>query len=195
MEHNMPPQPEKEPQNTKSAPRYHRFTTKGLLITLLIIVVLFAAIWIWKTIEINSLEKKQAEREQELKTQAQTMLVQADMEALKLMAKPYVWAVRTEMLNGNIGQINLYANDMVKQANFQSIVVADNSGTIVSSTDKKYEGQPFSSAGKEDYLRVNQTVVEKVGDSLLVMASPVMGFNSRLGTLMIHYVSESPEFK
>ncbi|EOR93347.1 hypothetical protein ADIARSV_3426 [Arcticibacter svalbardensis MN12-7] len=160
---------------------------KGILITIVIALVLLSGIFIWKTIEINSLKKNAAKDRQTLTEQANTQIVQSHEAHLKLLAKPFVWAIRTEMMQGNISQVNLYMNEMVKEKNFQSIVVVNDKGVIVSSTDKKNEGKPFSTIGKSTDLRSNGTNLVNLNDSVLVMTSPIMGFNNRLGTLYVKY--------
>jgi cytoskeletal protein RodZ len=171
-----------------------RADRKKLLITILVALVLLATLWLWKNIQINN-ERKEAERKNEmLQERASGLITNAHKEHLKLLAKPYVWAVRTELLKGNINQVNLYANEMVKEKNFQNIVVANDKGVIISSTNKKNEGQPFTSVGKPNYLTSDTTTVENINDSILVMSSPVMGFNNRLGTMMITYKVKRPEF-
>lgn len=99
------------------------------------------------------------------------------------------------MMRVNINQVNLFANDMVKEKNFQRIAVANDKGIIISSTNKKDEGQPFSTVGTDAALSSNNTSVENVNDSILIMTSPIMGFNNRLGTLLIKYVIQKPDFK
>jgi hypothetical protein len=193
MEHNYEDHSSREV--TKNNQRTFTLTSKQLLIACLVVVALLAIIWTWKSIQINSLKKDHSEHTLQLKQQAQTMLISSDKHYLQLLAKPYVWAIRTEMMKGNLSQVHLYANDMVKEKNMKSVVVADNKGVVVSSTDKKLEGQNFAAVGNQAYLSIDNTVVEQVNDSLLVMATPVMGFNSRLGTLMISYSPIKPVFK
>lgn len=167
---------------------------KKILIIILVAVVLLAALWIWKNIQINN-EQKEAERKKQLlQEQASALITNSHKEHLKLLAKPYVWAVRSELLKGNINQVNLYANEMVKEKNVRSIVVANDKGVIISSTNKKNEGQQFSSVGKPNYLTSDTTIVENINDSIMVMSSPVMGFNNRLGTMMITYKVKRAEF-
>lgn len=72
-----------------------------------------------------------------LKEQAIKGIVISKEEQQKLLAKPYVSAVRKEMMKGNINQINLYALDLIKEKNFQRIAIANDSGIIVNSTDRK----------------------------------------------------------
>jgi len=114
---------------------------------------------------------------------------------LKLLAKPYVWAIRTEMMKGNIEAVNLYANDMVKEKNFQTLTVIDDKGMVISSTNKKLEGKPYSSIGNAAYLSTDSTVVNKVDDTALEVSSPVMGFNKRIGTLIFNYMPPKAELK
>ena len=57
-------------------------------------------------------------------------------EHLKLLPKPYPWAVQSELLKGNINQVNLYANEMAKEKNLQNIVVTNDKRVIISSPEK-----------------------------------------------------------
>ncbi len=94
-------------------------------------------------------------------------------------------AMRSEMLKNNISQVNLYANELVKEKNFQKVVVTNDKGLVILSTNKKEEGEEFISTGKVNYLTIDTTAVENINDSLVIMSSPVLGFNIRLGTLII----------
>jgi sensor histidine kinase regulating citrate/malate metabolism len=165
---------------------------KAMLIIVGVAVVLLVIVWIWKGIEINNERQKAEQDQQALRTQARTMVTNTNKEHLKLLAKPYVWAIRTELLKGNISQVNTYANEMVKERNFQNIVVADDKGKIISSTNKKDEGKEFTTVGNAAYLNSDNTMVESLNDSIIVMSSPIMGFNNRLGTLMITYKARNP---
>lgn len=181
----------------KLSPQQHhapRFANKSYWIIIGIALILIAGIWIWKSVEMTQV-KKVAERErQALKVEATRQIVLSHEEHLKLLAKPFVWAVRSEMMQGNISQVNLYMNDMVKEKNFQSIAVINSKGIVILSTNKKDEGKSFSTIGKDTWLSGNNTAVENVNDSLLIMTSPIMGFNNRLGTLFIEYSIQSPDF-
>jgi len=181
--------------NSKQIDRPKAYVSKRntMLIAALVILALFAGLWIWKSVQISNIKKDSAERQQALKQRADEVLMEAEMKYMKLIAKPYVWAIRTEMMRGNIDAVNLYANDMVKEKNFQSIMVADDKGTIISSTDKKLEGKDFSSVGKSAYLTADSTIIDQVNKSTLMVSSPVMGFNKRIGTLVFNYTIQKAE--
>lgn len=170
-------------------------TKKTYLITIVIALILLSAIWIWKTVEINN-QKKTAENEKQvLQQHASKQIVQTHEQHLKLLAKPFVWAVRSEMMQGNMSQVNLYINEMVKEKNFQRIAVVNDKGIIISSTNKKDEGKHFSTIGNNSDLGINNTKLETQRDSVISMTSPIMGFNTRLGTLFMRYNIPNADFK
>ena len=160
---------------------------KTLLIIIGIALLLLLILWVWKAIEIKGLKKDFEASKVELHEKASKKIISNNELHLKLLAKPMIWALRTEIMQGNWNQVNLYLNDLVKENSFQSIAVANEEGIIVASTNKKDEEMPFTSISKAEYLTSNETSVENQGDSVLIMTSPIMGFNNRLGTLYIKY--------
>jgi len=158
-----------------------------ILVAAGVIILLFAALWIWKAAEIKNLKKENEKKEILLRQKAIELLSQSDYKYLKLLAKPYGWAIRTEIMKGNIEAVNLYANDMVKEKYFQTITVVNDKGVVVSSTNKKLEGKSYASVGNAAYLTNDSTVVNKVDDATLEVSAPVMGFNKRIGTLIFNY--------
>src|SRR4051812_12211423 len=169
-------------------------TKKKFLITIGVALILVIAVWVWKSIEVSSVKKEAETEVQSVKEKAARHIVQSHEDHLKLLAKAYVWAVRSEMMQGNISQVNLFASDMVKEKNFQRIVIANEKGIIVSSTNKKDEGQPFSTLANDSNVSSNNTTVQNESDSILILTSPIMGFNNRLGTLLIKYAVQPPAF-
>lgn len=151
--------------------KFLRYFKNGLL---LILAIALLVLWFWKNNQMTT-----------LKSDANNLITQNKTEGLKQLSKAYIWAIRKELMANNIEQINLYAIDMVKEQGFQSIITCNNKGIVISATNKKQEGKLFSTIGKQEYLELQETKVESVNDSTLVVASPIMGFNSKLGTLII----------
>ena len=168
---------------------------KTFYITILVAFLLLVGLWIWKSIETGKIRKNAETEQNNLKTEAEGYIVQTHEQHLRLLAKPFVWAVRSQMLEGNMSQVNLYMNEMVKEKNFQRISLVDGQGKIISSTNKKDEGQPFASIGNDADLNNDETNVQVVQDSVIHLTSPVMGFNNRLGTLVISYSIPKTSFK
>ena len=165
-----------------------------LLIGILIIIIAVAALWIGKQIQIKNLRNESAEMQQLMEREAKQAIIQSHEQHLRLLAKPFVWAVRTEMMSNSVNQINLYTNEMIKEKNISSIMVLNAAGKIISSTNKKWEGRDFSSVGNSNYLQSDSIIVDNINDSVLIMSSPVMGFNTRLGTLIVNYSLSPPRF-
>lgn len=164
---------------------------KALKVVILVALVLLAALWAWKAIEVRSV-RKEAEAEKERVQQTAVQMITGERAGhLQLLAKPFVWAIRSEMLRGNMEGVNLYLQDMVKEKNFQRIQVADTRGVVVASTDKKTEGKPLADAGR--MLAADSTRVTNTADSAWIISSPIMGFNNRLGTLVIDYANPRPK--
>jgi len=178
----------------KEESRTYTFTVKQLAITALCVVGIIVLLFVWKTLTANGLKRDAAANEVAIKTQAKAKLMENSQRHLKLLAKPYTWAVRTALQQANGSLVNEYANDIVKEKNVVSVMLVDTKNIIVSSTNKKYEGKDYLTVGTAYYLSVDSAVVNKVNDSLLVLASPVMGFNSKLGTLIFTYAVPLPVF-
>jgi len=181
--------------NSSVSPAEKTVNRKTLLITILVAIILIVAMWIWKSISTNNLEEQATVNQNKLKQQTKTIIAQTHADHLKLLAKPFVWSIRTEMMKGNNDQINIYMNEMVREKNFQRIMVLNNKYAIVSSTNKKDEGKSFDTVDSMSKLSGDDTKVENKGDSILTLKSPIMGFNNRLGTLYIQYKVPSPSFQ
>ena len=163
---------------------------KGIVITIIVGLLLITILWVWKSIQIKNIKEQAAEERLQLNEKAKNLMRDLDESNLKTLAKPFVWAVRTEMLKNNVSQIALYINDIVKEPGFQKINIVNERGIVILSTDKKEEGSKSSMAGEGVGLSVENTQVTRLNDTIMTMSSPIMGFNSRLGTLLINYSSK-----
>lgn len=96
--------PQQDNENHHSPVNKPAVERKTFIITILIALLLIVGIWIWKSIETSNI-RKNAETEQEnLKKEAKALIVQTHEQHLRLLAKPFVWAVRSEMMQENMSQ-------------------------------------------------------------------------------------------
>jgi len=168
---------------------------KKIPVIMIVSLGLLAGLWIWKSIQIKNIKKQAATEMQQLQEKAHLQIRQAHELHLKSLVKPFVWSVRTEMLKNNLSQVNLYVNEMVKEKNFHKIVITDEKGMVILSTNKKEEGAVYTSTGKLNHLAADTTSIKNINDSLMIMSSPVMGFNNRLGTLIVQYAAQYGQVK
>lgn len=181
-------------QTTKTESRRFTFSGKQLLIAAGVVAALIAAVFIWKTVQLNSLKKEHAGQQAALEQSAKATVLENSKRHLKLLAKPYTWAVRNALLQSNLAQVNEYANDIVKERGVVSVMVVDTKNKVLSSTNKKYEGKDYLTFGTAGYLSVDSATVHVLNDSLLVLASPVMSFTDKLGTIVFSYSVPPPAF-
>lgn len=167
--------------------RTYTFSSKQLVVAGAVVLFIIITLFIWRIVQVSQLRNAYAKNEAALRSAAKMQLMENSKRHLKLLAKPYTWAVRAAMLQSDLAKVNEYANDIVKEKNVVSVMVVDNKNTVLSSTNKKYEGKDYLSFGTGSYLSVDSATVNNVSDSLLVLASPVMSFNNKLGTIIFSY--------
>ena len=164
----------------------------------LLVAVLLLALLGWQRVAMNRAEAGLAAERQALSRQ-----FEADRSALlgELRAKvaantdeakrqfgmALAWAVRGEMIRNNLDQVDQFFGEIVKLPHTERVVLADASGTVRVSTDRRHLGAALTTL-----VPVEATLADKVevrvqaeGPKLLVI--PVMGLNSRLGTVVVSY--------
>lgn len=188
--HAPPPKLTPVKERTSSTEKRRRILIIGILLLFIVIAIL----WIWKQVQINNLRNASLKQYEQLEMEAERAVVNSHEQHLRLLAKPFAWAVRSEMMNNNISQLNQYTNELIKEKNIHSISIVNADGKIVTSTNKKWEGRFYFTIGEEAHLKSDSTVVRNVRDSILIMSSPIMNLNSRLGTLIVTYSLKSPVF-
>ncbi|HCA26767.1 MAG TPA: hypothetical protein DEP05_03860 [Betaproteobacteria bacterium] len=171
---------------------------QAVAVAVIAALILIGVMYIWKESAVKKVEEnltaQQQQATRELTTQKDAALRQAAESGtrrtalfLRHFATPLAWAVRAEMMRGNFDQINQYLVDLVKLNGFTRAVLAKTDGVIAVSSDKKFEGAPFTRlypATLADAQHIQLTEGENQ-EHLLVI--PVMGLTGRLGTLVITY--------
>jgi len=160
---------------------------KTFLITILIFFALISGLWIWKAVENRSMQSEN-DRTNRLLRRKVSMQMDANLKAqLILLAKPLAWAIRDKMISGNRQDISVYMNQMVKEKNFEEISIVDQRNIILLSTDKKEEGKPYSIFYNSTFLRSDSARIYSQRGRSLVLTTPILDLNRRLGTLSISY--------
>jgi|GEM_PF-1116826 len=173
--------------NQTTETKSQKFMRISRNVFLVILLLALPIIYFWKNYEINKLNDTHNSQIADIKAIADSTINKNTKKSLIHLSKAYVWAIRKEMMNKNIEQLNLYANDMVKEKNFQNIMICNDKGIIISATNKKYEGKHLGNIMDAIYLQANETTINFNGNASYRVISPIMGFNSKLGTLIIDY--------
>lgn len=107
--------------------------------------------------------------------------------SLDLLGAPLAWAIRREMMAGNLDQVDQYVSDLVKLEGVHEVVVANADGAIVVASDRRHAGAAFVSLYPERYLRADEIVVDEVAAGRWLLAVPLMGLSARQGTVVLGY--------
>lgn len=148
-------------------------------IIIIVLIVVGAGLYFYQSYQLSHLKK-------DLTAQADSALVNQNQTMLKMSAKPLVWAIRSEMLRNNLDEINVFNTDLVKEENVVEVTLLNGVGNIINSTDKKLEGTMAS----EEYMRFLKTdsvQVFSLSDSTSRLVAPVMGYQSKLGVVILSY--------
>ena len=65
-----------------------------------------------------------------------------DRQQLQFGVKTFTWAVRNAMIQNKTGEINEYFNTLVKDRGIREMLLVDEGGTVLISTNKKNQGIP-----------------------------------------------------
>lgn len=153
-------------------------------ITIMILVLAVAGMYVWKNVAVNSAKAQVSEI-------ANRIITEQNKSYLRLVAVPLTWAVRSEMIRDNYDQINQYLNQFVKEKNMKEIIVAKPDGTIVVATNKKLEGTSVTGVFPPSVLQEDKTEVSTLENGNIMVVSPVMGLSSKQGVLILLYTPPS----
>lgn len=119
--------------------------------------------------------------------QAEVRQAEIVKQSLGQFGVPLAWAIRREMIGGNLDQVDQYVTDLVKLDGFEGVTVAKADGSIVVASDRRHLGTAFGSLYAERYLTAEQISAEETAPGNWLLVVPVMGLNARLGTVAIDY--------
>lgn len=155
------------------------------------LAILLAGTLAWKFSSVRHVEERAAAERTEIVERARVALADQTAYFLRLVAKPLAWAVRKELLRENHEQVNEYLAQFVREPRVRQVLVADPDGVVVAATDKKLEGQPLAESHPGLTLDADETTIAETGAGELLVVAPVMGLDSRLGTLLVVYTPET----
>jgi hypothetical protein len=187
-EENPATTPPPAPARSGSPRKSSGIAVKISLINLGLLVLLAGGIYLWKEWSVQKVQNESAQREEAVITQSQLELSKRTEGFLQLTAVPFVWAIRSEMLRENMEQVDGYTRSFVKQPGVEFVAVANAAGKIVVATDKKWEGQPITGLISEQVVSASFVqVIKGEGAEAYQVVAPVMGYNARLGTVLLTF--------
>ncbi len=171
------------------------------LVTVLIILLLV----VWKQTavskietdlqtQLRSLTEQASSKQATLLSSANATMRQNSESAHVLMGTTLAWSIRGEMIRGNLGQIDEFFADLVRNERIKLVVLADPDGKIILASDRKLQDAAFADHFPEALLAATAVSVHagegETADRYLLM--PIQGLNSRLGSALLVYQAEPP---
>jgi hypothetical protein len=159
------------------------WVTGGLVVVLLLLV---GGTYFWNIWTVRGLEREfAAERDKVSSAQRQALNLQA-RDLLRLASRPLAWSVRAELLRGNVGQVDDYFREFVREPGVNSVLLVGADGKILLASNRKLETQAADAHVSKALLEAKDATLEESGTQLR-LGVPVMGFDRRLGLLVIDY--------
>ena len=160
--------------------------TRLLRYAILLLILLALGIYIWKELAVQSLELKMEDQQTEMVKEQQKALDAQTRTMLRLTALPLAWAVRGEMMEGNLSQVDNYFRDFVREEGVLSVFLIGQENKVVLATNKKLETQSADQVVSQAIQDAENVLIEK-SDSVFRLGVPIMSFNEKLGILVVDY--------
>lgn len=191
--------PKRAPENTyknsadnSDGKKFVAQLKKPVVFIPLILLLLMLGLYLYKESQLSDVREQAAQEQAAVIERANQQILENNRYLLETLMKPFSWALRTALLAGNTEQVDQYLFQFVQEDRFALLVVADADGTIISSTDQNFTGAAFSEHFNPEYLTIDSTVVDDSNQERVVVVSPVMGLNSKVGTLLAVYRPAPP---
>lgn len=128
------------------------------------------------------------DQRQEVNFYASQAVDSASATPLHLVAQSLGWAVRTEILNENKKEVERYLRELGRESSIKMAVLCDTAGVITEASDISYKAKPFIQYHDPNHLSAEIiTVKPATNHEGFFLIAPIMGLNTRYGTLFIHY--------
>lgn len=168
---------------------WHRYRFLIIVAAIVIAAAAAAIAWLYmsKSTAVKRAEESVAAQRLEWDKAAEARQAERVKRSLGQFGVPLAWAVRREMMAGNLDQVDQYVTDLVKLDGFQGAMVAKTDGVIAVASDRRHVGAAFGSMYAQRYLAAGEINVEETAPGQWLLVVPVMGLSGRLGTLAVEY--------
>jgi len=166
--------------NVKSKARLTSFIKKNLLSVVLALLLIVVAIWFLIKVSVDA--KRFENEKTQLITLYETQMDSLQVKHIEFASTVFSWSVRSELMRNNVENLNQLLTVFVKESGADLVqLVNPENKLILLSSDKKFEGTTYDQ--NLDFEIENTVVLEQ--DGKVIIVTPVMGFNSTIGILIV----------
>jgi hypothetical protein len=167
--------------NTLTLPSKTHFWTWLWFSTTIVATLSAIGIFYWKDYQNNLFKENTIQH-------FSKQMVQREQYILKTLSKPLVWSMREYLLRKEYDKMDGFAHNIVEMKNFPTVNIADNQGIIVVSTNKLSQSTSALTQYAPPLFVQDSIVVLQKTPTIWVVAAPIMGYDHRIGTLLLDYI-------
>jgi len=156
-----------------------------------ILVGLIVVLVVWKFIAVSKVESDMAKKlenervmiKQQAREYADTQYAREEERFGQVLS----WAVRGELIRNNLDQIDQYLSEIVKMKDTERVVLINEEGQLLVSTDKRLEETKGTELFPKEILNLQKITIKSDVDGRKILVIPVMGLNKKIATVVVSY--------
>jgi hypothetical protein len=145
------------------------------------------ALYLWRRASLWRLRRAEHAAREALLAKAGQAADEANAKLVGLVAVTLEWAVRAELVREDVRDVEEYMLHLAKRPGIRRVLVARRDGLVIAATDKKLRNQKLDRVVEGLPPESSDIHSAHAGGRLLRLVVPVMGLESRLGTLVLEY--------
>jgi hypothetical protein len=157
------------------------------------LVALGVIMYLWRRASLWRLRRTARRERESLLTGAAKAADDLLAQAAGLAGITLGWAIRAELVRDDLRDVEEYMLHVAKRPRVIRAVVARRDGVVIAATDKKLKSQRLDRVVGGLPPESSDTQSERPDDRTLRLVVPIMGLESRLGTLVFEY--ERPDLR
>ncbi|MBL8496496.1 hypothetical protein ABF87_02875 [Nitrosomonas sp. JL21] len=155
------------------------------------LVGLIVVVVVWKFIAVSKVESDMAKKlenervmiKQQAREYADTQYAREEERFGQVLS----WAVRGELIRNNLDQIDQYLSEIVKMKDTERVVLINEEGELLVSTDKRLEETKGIELFPKEILNLQKITIKSDVDGRKILVIPVMGLNKKIATVVVSY--------
>ncbi|MDP2828599.1 MAG: hypothetical protein Q8O37_08330 [Sulfuricellaceae bacterium] len=178
-----------------------------VVVAVLVVIALGAGMWFLKERAVDEMQRSLAAEKTRLASDMEKRVAQATAAAqrsaqdsvtntrkiwLMTMSKPLLWAMRQSVLASNIGEIDAYVVELVRNPVFDRIVMTSREGMVVVASDRKMLDVPIDAVYPAAVKDAQEPAVLNGEGGKLILVIPIMGASEKLGIFAMTYDPAAP---
>ena len=106
-----------------------------------------------------------------------------------LFGDALAWAIRSALVRNDVSEVDQYFAELVKNKRVTLAVLANASGRIVASSDRRFFGKSFGDHFAPELLKTDRISLHAGDGDQRQVVLPIRGLTSRLGTALVAYTA------